>query len=133
MWSLQLLLFFWGNVMPTQEFKFKPNDSNAKIDSEAASGSIRTRRPGASVQGGLSATRVAESFVPVAKRQKFRHDPKAIRRGKIEHQRYEREVLLFYADREVSRRKRLKKFMIKPYLFVFLVAVFIISLPFWLS
>lgn len=113
-----------GNVMATQEFK--PNNSNTGTDSKAASDFIRARTTG------VSATRFADSFVSASKRKKFRHDPNAIRRGEVEHQRYEREVLSSYSEDEVSRRERLSGFMFKPYLFVFLVAVFIMSLPFWL-
>jgi len=86
----------------------------------------------AGVKGGLSATRFANSFVPASAHKKFRDDPNAIRRGEVEHQRYEREVRSFYSEDEVFRRERLSGFMFKPYLFVFLIAVFIISLPFWL-
>src|SRR5690625_5810000 len=86
----------------------------------------------AGVKGGLSATRFANSFVPSSAHKKFRDDPNAIRRGEVEHKRYEREVRSFYSEDEVFRRERLSGFMFKAYLFVFLIAVFIITFPFWL-
>src|SRR5690625_4029638 len=98
----------WENVMSAQESKT------------------------ARVKGGLSATRFANSFIPASAHKNFRDDPNAIRRGEVDHQRYDREVRSFYSEDEVFRRERLSGFMFKPYLFVFLIAVFIISLLFWL-
>jgi len=121
-------------VMPGSSSTNTGNTRNTEPTSkaEAESESIRMRTTGASVKGGLSATRFANSFVPASARKKFRDDPEAVLRGDREHERFENEVRAFYSDAEVSARSRLRHLLIKPYVFVFFVVVFIISMPFLL-